>query len=271
MDGDKSNEINVAKYIISKTPIGHLNKSIQNLKSLIGEEAMDSQLIHNEVQEYAEKHLSHVQFNEEGNKIVISNLNKDSNGFYVDQGQQIKIKLNVAEGGIEETQTVEDLNSLRKEIDSKMKLYIDKYYTKGITESNIYFDESLNKVLILISAHNINMKNFWSGEWLSCWEYIINEKKLKGSIKANTYYYEEGNIQFNLNTNFNNDINGNSDNDIADNIIKLIEKNENNVQIDLESVYDNFSSQYIKPLRRKLPITGTKLNWNLNQVQFPTK
>ena len=47
MDGDKSNEINVAKYIISKTPIGHLNKSIQNLKSLIGEEAMDSQLIHN--------------------------------------------------------------------------------------------------------------------------------------------------------------------------------------------------------------------------------
>ena len=75
---DKTNAINVAKYIISETPIGHLNKSIQNLKGLIGEELIDNELIHNEVQEYAEKHLSHVQYNDEGNKIVISNLTKDS-------------------------------------------------------------------------------------------------------------------------------------------------------------------------------------------------
>ena len=115
------------------------------------------------------------------------------------------------------------------------------------------------------------MKNFWSGEWLSSWEFDIGTKALKGNIKANTYYYEEGNIQFNLNTNFENNITGDSDSDLSNNICKTIEKNENNVQIDLESVYDNFSSQYIKPLRRKLPITGTKLNWNINQVKFPTK
>jgi capping protein alpha len=274
MEGDNenaTNAINVAKYIIGQTPIGHLNKSIQNLKVLIGEEPMDNQMIHDKVQEYAENHLSHVQYNEEGNKLIISNLTKDTEGYYYDQGQKIKIKLNVAEGGIESIENIEDTNNLRNEIDIKVKEYLDKYYTKGITNSNVYFDSNSNYINILISAHNINIKNYWSGEWLSQWQYDILSKKLKGNIKANTYYYEEGNIQFNLNTNFNNDINGNSDNDIADNIIKLIEKNENNVQIDLESVYDNFSSQYIKPLRRKLPITGTKLNWNLNQVQFPTK
>ena len=47
----------------------------------------------------------------------ISNLNKDSIWFYVDKTQEIKIKLNVAERGIEETQKLEDSISLRKEND----------------------------------------------------------------------------------------------------------------------------------------------------------
>lgn len=36
--------------------------------------------------------------------------------------------------------------------------------------------------------------------------------------------------------------------------------------MDLDGVYDNFSDNYIKPLRRKLPVTGQKMNWNLNQI-----
>ena len=43
----------------------------------------------------------------------------------------------------------------------------------------------------MISAHNINMKNFWSGEWLSTWELETGSNKVKGNIRANTYYYED--------------------------------------------------------------------------------
>ena len=265
MEGENENSINVAKYIINQTPIGHLNKSIQNLKNLIGEESMESETIKKEIQNYAENHLSHVQYNNEGNKLIISNITKDNDGFYYDQGQKIKVKLNISDGGINTIDSIEDTDSLRQEIDTKIKLYLDKYYTNGISKSNIYINNETNQIIILISAHNINMKNFWSGEWLSTWEYDIKSKKLKGNIKANTYYYEEGNIQFNLNTNFDESVSGNSNSDIGNNIYKIIEKSENNVQVELESVYDNFSNDYIKPLRRKLPVTGTKMNWNINQ------
>jgi capping protein alpha len=265
MEGENENSINVAKYIINQTPIGHLNKSIQNLKNLIGEESMESETIKKEIQNYAENHLSHVQYNNEGNKLIISNVTKDNDGFYYDQGQKIKVKLNISDGGINSIDSIEDTDSLRQEIDTKIKSYLDKYYTNGISKSNIYINNETNQIIILISAHNINMKNFWSGEWLSTWEYDIKSKKLKGNIKANTYYYEEGNIQFNLNTNFDESVSGNSNSDIGNNIYKIIEKSENNVQVELESVYDNFSNDYIKPLRRKLPVTGTKMNWNINQ------
>ena len=79
---------------------------------------------------------------------------------------------------IGEEEKYEETNKLRNEIDSKVKEYINKYYSKQVTESNIYFDSS-DKIIILISAHNINMKNFWSGEWLSSWEYDIKSKKIK--------------------------------------------------------------------------------------------
>jgi len=49
---------------------------------------------------------------------------------------------------------------------------------------------------------------------------------------------------------------------------KDIKNSENSVQLELEKVYDELSENYIKPLRRKLPITGTKMNWNVNQINL---
>jgi hypothetical protein len=79
----------------------------------------------------------------------------------------------------------------------------------------------------------LNFKNFWTGEWLSCWELEkLNETEftLKGHVRANTYYYEEGNIQFNLKTEFNEKLNCSSDEEsFAKDVIKIIETKENNV------------------------------------------
>lgn len=116
----------------------------------------------------------------------------------------------------------------------------------------------------------MNHKNFWCGEWLSCWELDkvgSNTYTLKGSVKANTYYYEEGNIQFNLKTNFEEKMSCETEGEeFARDVFNLIEARENKIQIDLDKVYDDFSDNYIKPLRRKLPVTGSKMNWNLNQI-----
>jgi hypothetical protein len=126
------------------------------------------------------------------------------------------------------------------------------------------------KINLIISSHNLNHKNFWCGEWLSNWELdkIENGKYLlKGSVRANTYYYEEGNIQFNLKSDFEENLTNDSEGEsLARDVIHLIETRENKIQMDLDQVYDNFSDNYIKPLRRKLPVTGNKMNWSLNQI-----
>jgi capping protein alpha len=131
-------------------------------------------------------------------------------------------------------------------------------------------DDGKWNMSLLISAHNLNHKNFWCGEWLSAWNLQKEDEtnySLKGSVRANTYYYEEGNIQFNLKSDFSEKLQSQAeDEQLIKDVIALIEKNENKIQIDLDQVYDNFSDHYIKPLRRKLPVTGSKMNWSLNQI-----
>ena len=45
----KTNEINVAKYIIKQTPIGHLSQALENLNIVCGEELMDQEEVKAEI------------------------------------------------------------------------------------------------------------------------------------------------------------------------------------------------------------------------------
>ena len=260
--------INVAKYIIKKTPIGHLKKSLENLRSVVGEEVMDTNDVKKEIHTYGETHLSQVNNNVSNTKVVISSLTKDAQGFYYDQGQKVKFKIGLDSGEVEEAQADDTQNDLRDTIEKHLKQYLEKCYVMDVTKYNVYYDASANKIVVLISVHNLNLKSFWSGEWLSTWEMDINGNKVKGTLKANTYYYEEGNVQFNLDTKFTGYANGNDNEEIAENLVEFIKSSENSVQLELETVYDELSENYIKPLRRKLPVTGTKMSWNLNQLNL---
>ena len=102
-------------------------------------------------------------------------------------------------------------------------------------------DDDKWKIYLIISAHNLNYKNFWTGEWLSWWELEkVGDDKftLKGFVRANTYYYEEGNIQFNLKQDLEEKLSSeNEDATLAKDVIGLIESLENRVSIKkLESV-----------------------------------
>jgi capping protein alpha len=260
--------VNVAKYIIKKTPIGHLGKAIENLKAVVGEEVMDTLDVKKELHAYGENHLSSVKNNVTNTKVVISNLTKDDQGYYYDQGQNVKFQIGLESGQVENAQSIQVHNDLRNVVEQKLKQYIQKCYAQEVTKYNVYFNEKNNKIVVLISVHNLNLKSFWSGEWLSTWELNLKNYSVNGTLKANTYYYEEGNVQFNLDTKFNGSAKGGDSNAIADALIEFIKKSENSVQLELEKVYDELSENYIKPLRRKLPVTGTKVNWNINQVKI---
>ena len=95
--------------------------------------------------------------------------------------------------------------------------------------------------------------------------YLEYKKQMKFfSTYIETKIDEEGNVQLNIDTTADSTIAG----DVATELIEFIEKSENDIQTAMEKVYEDFNEVYIKPLRRAIPVTGTKMNWNLNQVQM---
>lgn len=259
-----SNEENVAKYIIRQTPMGHLDESLTNLKSLVGEQPMDTPAIKGEIQAYQEDHLAHLSSDK--GELVMSSLTKDSENYYHDQPKGIKFQFDADKLeaiNIEESK-VDD--ALLSAIEGELKKYCDKYYKPGVTQTNVYFDAATQKYVILISAHNFNKKSFWTGEWNSTWE--VQGSDVKGKIMANTYYYESGNVQFNLKNDFSEKIEVGGPADTAASIFKAVEKVENAVHADLEKIFEDFSDNYIKPLRRNLPVTKSKMNWSMPQLKF---
>lgn len=263
-----SNPKEIAKYIIDKTPIGYLESSIKNLTILLKQETMNNPEILKEIKNYKENHLTPITIPKvDKKKAIISSINKDSDGFYYDQGQKIRFKLN-DKCEVVKLEEYESKNETRKKIEKKLIEYVNKYYILESTFYNVYFDSLLDKIHILISGQNISKKNFWSGEWLSIWEIDLNDKKVTGEIKVNTVYNEDGNIQFNFKKNYETINKGKDDDSIVDELITYIAKIENEIQKNIEKDNENNNEEYFMPLRKRLSFIGKNMNWSLDQIQF---
>ena len=257
----------IAKYIISKTPIGLLDESLKNLKILLNEEILNSPEVIQELKKYKESHLIPISVPNVKSKVLISPYNQDSDEFYYDQIQNIRFKLNqnCNPENIEEY----TLNTeMFRKVSRRMEEYIKKYYNKNAIHYNVYHNDFMNKINILISGKLIDHKNSWNGEWIGIWELDIGTKKMYGEILINTMYYEEGNIQFHFKKNYETDNKGNDESSMAEQLLEFIEKNENDVQNTIEKMNENLSEEYVKPLRKKVSLIEKDMNWSVEQVQF---
>jgi capping protein alpha len=161
---------------------------------------------------------------------------------------------------------------------------------------------SPSKYVIQFVANKYNPLNYWyalahlhflypcsnvlsrSGRWRS--EYIvdIDEGKLHGRVLINVHYFEQGNVRYNLihgacmpltrqnkvqlSTNYSpsfdltpavtSSLNASS----ASKILALIETREAEHQSALNDTYHDMGEKTFKGLRRALPLTRQKLDWD---------
>ena len=81
-------------------------------------------------------------------------------------------------------------------------------------------------------------------------------------MDVNVHYFEEGNVQ--LNTLFEREVDVNVDDpeSTAEEVVGIIKDFENGFQKKMAEMYQNMNSKTIKSMRRVLPITAQKMDWN---------
>ena len=107
-------------------------------------------------------------------------------------------------------------DGLKQAVASALNTYVDSDFKAGSTLPTVFVDgEADVTIRVHLSCHNLSLKNFWGGEWLSTWdvahELSSNAFQLVGKIRVNNHYFEQGNIQFQLAKNFKDPVSFESD------------------------------------------------------------
>ena len=106
---------------------------------------------------------------------------------------------------------------------------------------------------------NASLSQYWAGSYRSSWTLDTSSGALEGSIKCLIHYFEDGNVQLDDGASFKAsvDVSG----DVGAALAKAVKAHEAPFMEKLEDIYLNLSKDLLGALRRRLPVTKQKFDW----------
>eukprot|EP00013_Stygamoeba_regulata_P001125 CAMPEP_0177634562 /NCGR_PEP_ID=MMETSP0447-20121125/3434_1 /TAXON_ID=0 /ORGANISM="Stygamoeba regulata, Strain BSH-02190019" /LENGTH=286 /DNA_ID=CAMNT_0019136291 /DNA_START=118 /DNA_END=978 /DNA_ORIENTATION=+ len=158
------------------------------------------------------------------------------------------------------------IEPFRSAIDDAVANYCSEHYENGTSAaySSRESDGSFN-VTVCLSSSKFNPNNFWNGRWRSVYSVIFKPNgaaNISGYLRINVHYYEDGNVQLVAEANKRAQANGGDPGRLAAEVAKVIAKIEQDYHNAIENSYATMGDTTFKALRRVLPITRQKIDWN---------
>ncbi|CAL9729328.1 F-actin-capping protein subunit alpha [Monosporozyma unispora] len=250
----------IIKNIINDASPGELNIIVQDLLTITGVNGKDTILT--TVREYNMERGTLVHL-DDGESFVISkhnhvenDLEEDNDKFidYNNGNQIIKVdQLTLQASRLGETIS-NGIGAIP--IDTGLKEYVSKNFPGDHSIAIYPLNGTEGKFVVYIISDKYNESNFWNGEWRSQYIWDSNNNIVEeGEINVDVHYYEDGNVRFQSQKKYFND---NSD---TGSLVDAIKSWETQFTNDLYDQFENLNERQFKGLRRKLPVTRSKVNW----------
>lgn len=117
-----------------------------------------------------------------------------------------------------------------------------------------------DRIALVLVANKYSPSNFWSGRWRSSYLVDPSSGALSGAIRVDVHYYEDGNVR--LLTEKGVESSGGSGAPSAQEVMRAVAAAERRYQEDLNRAFGNLSEGVFKSLRRQLPVTRQKIEWD---------
>lgn len=261
--GEVSNEevIDIANNFLLSSPPGEFMEVVTDVRALLPNESLINESAPRTFREYNTEQMVQVD-SPKGHKVLITKYGEVSDGEYLDpKGALVllydHIKQEVTGSRpIQSGELENNIEQLRVAFEKEAFNYVGEHYPHGST--TVYGKDG--KIIVAISSARFNPHNFWNGRWRSLWTYHGGE--LVGHFKIVVHYYEDGNVQLNSDCTQTTKISEGSADAVAAAAFKAIAKVEQSFQEALDGSYRSMGDTTFKALRRALPITRTRIDWN---------
>lgn len=261
--------IAAASNFLLQSPPGEINDVLNDVRAIVSDdEALQEGLIP-ALEEYNVSQFITVQVPGQSHQVIISKAGRlpGENERYLDPRSHTSFELDHVALEASDPQSFdaeEESEPTRAALEKATLTYVADHFTDGVA-TVFSTTGSPKKFTIQIVANKYNPTNFWSGRWRS--EYLVDVEagEVTGLVRIDVHYYENGNVQ--LTTSHTPIISFPPNSTlpiatIASKLLASIEEQENNYQSLLNEAYHEMGEKTFKGLRRALPMTRQKLDWD---------
>jgi len=256
--------ITIATNFLLNAPPGEFMEVVTDVRALLPNESLLNESAGRTFREYNTEQMIFVDAPGGGHKVLISKYGEVSDGEYLDPKgnqviqfdhikQEVTGKRAIGSGDMDQSQ-----EALRSAFEKEAFDYCGQHYPHGTT--TVYAKDG--KIIVALSSARFNPHNFWNGRWRSVWTYNPSNGECVGHFRIVVHYYEDGNVQLNTDTTQKITVPSGAPDAVASAALKAIAKAEQTFQSSMEVNYNTMGETTYKALRRALPITKVKIDWN---------
>jgi len=271
--GDVTEEelVQIATNFLINSPPGEFMEVVTDVRALLPNEALLNSSAPETFRKYNTEQMVQVTSPNHKHQVLITSHGEVSYNEYLDpRGSQVitfdHIKQEVTGSRPISGELDPAVEPYRNIFDDEAAKYVAEHYPAGTSTVYGKQEDGKHKVVVCISSSKFNPSNYWNGRWRSTWTAVYSpgggQVSLHGKIQVNVHYYEDGNVQLNTSTEKHITAAGGDATTTASNAIKAIIKAEQAFHGSLDSSYNTMGDTTFKALRRALPITRNKIDWN---------
>eukprot|EP01116_Phalansterium_solitarium_P018698 TRINITY_DN5048_c0_g1_i1.p1 TRINITY_DN5048_c0_g1~~TRINITY_DN5048_c0_g1_i1.p1 ORF type:complete len:279 (-),score=66.41 TRINITY_DN5048_c0_g1_i1:76-912(-) len=258
-------KVAICTGFIGSAPPGELDVVLSDIRNLlIDEEHILNDTLGSTLRDYNTDQFIQVEPPGKGHKFLITKYGElPSQKEYLDPRGGLVVTYDHGKQAVTGSRPIAGeldakLEPLRAAFERAAIDYAEQHYPHGTT--SVYSKDG--EIVVAISAARFNSACYWNGRWRAAWTFAPGAGEVSAHIRVTVHYFEDGNVQLNTEHSQKVAVQEGAPDVTAKNAFVAITKAEQAYQQALDTSYQTMGDTTFKALRRALPITRTKIDWN---------